>query len=582
MLSSRYRIVRKLAEGGMAEILLADYEGDDGLMRQVVVKRILAEFSRDSAFSTMFMGEAKLAAKFIHPNIVRVTDFGIDEGRYFLTMEYVDGFNLRALSRRAEALGRPIPFELAARMVSQACEGLGYAHAFAEDGVPLKLIHRDISPDNLLIGRNGIVKVADFGIAKIEGQVRTTRTGMVKGKLDYMAPEQFRAETVDHRADIFALGIVLFELCTGRRPFEGATQGQSMQAIIDGRPTPLATFRPEAPAALQEIIDRAMANVADDRFQTCAAMQQALEKFSSRTSAQALAVFVADLSPSEAVTEAKTAMVELPAPAPVFQPNQGRTVLIEPPPAPAPVVRKELAPLVTSFVGLEPSGEFPTAASFRRTPRGLIAGGVALLVVVAFVLGRMGGSSEPAVVPAEAVAKAEPKPEPKAEPKAEPRAEPKPEPKAEPSPEPKPEPKPVAKAEPRPRSEPKAKPERKPTPEPVAVRTPTHEEFRKAAAAEEPRPQAPRVHELAGRVTHSAARGFVIFNDTDFEWHRCAVRLPDGKFFSFDDTELSPHRQYDILDSALVPDRFEADAYVMQGYAQLRCDEGRKYLLVTQ
>ena len=146
MLDSKYQVVRKLAEGGMAEILLADYAGDEGLVRRVVVKRILAEFSKDPAFTKMFIAEAKLVAKFHHPNIVQILDFGLDEGRYFITMEYVDGFHLGGLTRRCAFMGRQVPFDLAARMVAPACQGLGYAHAFTDEGQPLKLIHRDIIP----------------------------------------------------------------------------------------------------------------------------------------------------------------------------------------------------------------------------------------------------------------------------------------------------------------------------------------------------------------------------------------------------------------------------------------------------
>ncbi len=591
MLNRRYRLTRTLAKGGMAEILLADYEGDDGLVRQVVVKRILADFSKDPAFVTMFMGEAKLAAKFIHPNIVRVIDFGIDEGRYFLSMEYVDGFNLRTLSKRAEALGRPVPYELAARIIAQACEGLGYAHAFSEDGLPLRLIHRDISPENLLIGRNGIVKVADFGIAKVEGQVRTTRTGMVKGKLAYMAPEQFTGGPVDHRVDIFALGIVLFELCSGRRPFDGVNDGQAMQAVIDGRPTPLSTFRPDAPAALQEIVDRAMANLPGDRYQNCSAMQIALERFSSRTSAQALAVFVADIAPSETVTEAKTSVVcppavvapvpeVAPSPSEAFNPNASRTLILEPaaaaPRVPAPR-RHAPDPVAAEPVVRrpEPSGEFPDVSAFRRkTPRWLIPAGVALLIGVAFALGRMGGDPTPVVA---VTPSAEPKPVDAPKQAAEPKLEPRPPPPVK-----------EARVEPEPLPRKTSTKPGKPSVEParraeVHERPPAPQQPASSPSEWEPAPKAAATptRGIVGRVTHDAARGYVIANDSDSAWHRCEVRLPDGKFFAFHDTTLNPHQRYNIQNAALLPDHLESDAYIIGGYAQLRCDEGSKYILVA-
>ncbi len=636
MLGSRYQLRGKLAEGGMAEIFLADYEGDDGLVRQVVVKRILREFSKDQAFVSMFMGEAKLIAKLNHPNIIKLTDFGIDDGCYFLTMEYVDGFHLRSLRKRADAVGRPVPYDLAARMVSQACTGLGYAHAYAEDGKPLNLIHRDISPENLLIGRNGVVKVADFGIARVEGQVRTTRTGMVKGKLLYMAPEQLKAEPVDHRADIFAMGIVLYELACGRRPFDGATDRQTMQVVIDGRPAPLVSFRPDAPVALQNIIDRAMAHRPEDRYQTCGSMALALELFSARTSSQALAVFVADISPVEAVTEAKTEAVALPKPAPepMEAPQPGftlreKTVLMEPrqpapkPPAPR-VAPPSHAPAAPAPASPQPSGEFVNPAAFRRSPKGPIAGGVLTLVLASFLLGRMfsGSDPAPAATPmpaqaeestvAEAPAKEKPaelkpadlKPAPVKAPEAKPAAE-EPLPKKEvaaASP-------PVAKKEvavvhPAPGRHP-SRPEKvapaphvaaRPEPPPAEtttapVRKPPPESTKNSGATDEwagmgtpptgaPAPAAAPAG-LAGRVGYRASTGYQISNDTDFAWHRCQVRLPNAKFFDFYDTPIDAHRQVIIRDAVLAADSESADAYVIQGYALLRCTEGRKYIQVN-
>src|SRR5262249_38685017 len=174
----------------------------------------------------------KLAAHLNHPNLVQLFDFGEAEGSYFIAMEYIDGPTLRLLLARARDLRSPISLALAARIISCAAEGLAHAHDFRDPATdePLNLIHRDVSPDNILIGRSGAVKLVDFGIAKARGQSHHTQAGTVKGKVAYMAPEQLRGEPLDRRVDLYALGVVLYELCTGRMPFEGGTGARKVLA----------------------------------------------------------------------------------------------------------------------------------------------------------------------------------------------------------------------------------------------------------------------------------------------------------------------------------------------------------------
>ena len=195
----KYQLLRKLATGGMAEVFLAKTDGPMGFEKHLVIKRILPHLAEDPQFVDMFLAEAKLAAQLNHPNLVQLFDFGEAEGSYFIAMEYIDGPTLRLLLSRARDLRIPITLGLAARIVSSAAEGLAYAHDFRDHVTdePLHLVHRDVSPDNILVSRSGGVKLVDFGIAKARGQSHHTQAGTVKGKVAYMAPEQLRGEPLD-------------------------------------------------------------------------------------------------------------------------------------------------------------------------------------------------------------------------------------------------------------------------------------------------------------------------------------------------------------------------------------------------
>ncbi|MBL8913802.1 MAG: serine/threonine protein kinase, partial [Archangium sp.] len=200
----KYQLIRKLAAGGMAEVYLARAAGPMGFEKTVVVKRILPHLADEQNFISMFLSEARLAAQLNHPNVVQVFDFGEASGSYFLVMEFIDGVNLRVLFRKANEAKTQLPFPLVARIISLACEGLAYAHDFTDPqtGELLGLVHRDVSPDNVLIARNGSVKVVDFGIAKAANQTNLTKTGTVKGKFSYMPPEQLTGQPLDKRADV--------------------------------------------------------------------------------------------------------------------------------------------------------------------------------------------------------------------------------------------------------------------------------------------------------------------------------------------------------------------------------------------
>jgi serine/threonine-protein kinase len=277
----KYELLRKIAIGGMAEVFLAKAAGPMGFEKTLVVKQILPHLADDPKFVEMFLAEAKLAAQLNHPNVVQIFDFGEAEGHHFLAMEYVDGPNLRALVRRAQELGRPLDPPVVAKIISLACEGLAYAHEFQDPatGQPLGLIHRDVSPDNILISKTGAVKVVDFGIAKAANKTQQTRTGVLKGKLAYMPPEQLRLHPMDLRVDVFALGMVLYELLTGVRPFDAVDEIAIMQAIIYEPFVPAATRRPDTPPALRDAIDKAIEKDREKRYHSCRELQADLERY---------------------------------------------------------------------------------------------------------------------------------------------------------------------------------------------------------------------------------------------------------------------------------------------------------------
>ena len=274
----KYRIIDKLDSGGMAEIYRAEAELMPGMKKKVAIKRILPHLTQNETFVAMFLDEAKLSLYLDHANIVHVFDIGRSGSTYFIVMEYVDGMNLRALtdSLRRQRIRLELSHSLFVSM--EICKGLGYAHDMRnpEDDRPLGIVHRDISPPNVLLSRNGEVKLADFGLAKAASQVETTDPGIVKGKFSYLSPEAASGQPVDFRADIFACGIVLFEMLTGRRLFYGETDYQTVELVRQTHIPALASLNPQAPAELEAVVRRALARDPDQRFQHAYELQDAL------------------------------------------------------------------------------------------------------------------------------------------------------------------------------------------------------------------------------------------------------------------------------------------------------------------
>jgi serine/threonine protein kinase len=267
----KYLLVERLGRGGMAEVWKARIVGPAGFQRTMVVKRILPHLVEDPHFVQMFVAEARLSARLNHANIVHVFELGDVDGEYFLAMEYVRGRDLVNVMRAQLLRGLPPP-GLGAYVAREVCRALAYAHALTDDnGVPLRLIHRDVSPSNVMIGFDGAIKLLDFGIAKAlaEANENKTQTGTLKGKFGYMAPEQVEGKDIDHRADLFAAGIVLHESLTGRRLFKGAHDLQTIQMVREARVDPPSALNAEVPPELDRICLKALARRPEDRYKSC-------------------------------------------------------------------------------------------------------------------------------------------------------------------------------------------------------------------------------------------------------------------------------------------------------------------------
>jgi serine/threonine protein kinase len=272
----RYEIVRLLAVGGMAEIYLARVAGLAGFEKQVVVKRILPHLVLDPTYVEMFLNEARLAATLDHPNIAHVYDVGEDSGSYYYAMEYVRGADLRRLLQATSATRSPIPLDCIAAIGLGMCAGLDFAHSHTdEEGRSLGIIHRDVTPSNVLVSYDGAVKISDFGVAKVLA-AEATKSG-IKGKIGYMSPEQCQADSLDRRSDIFSIGIVLYELATGARLFAADSEFAAMEAIVRGTIVRPSQRRPDLSPAFEAILMRALERHREARYPTARDMHRDLE-----------------------------------------------------------------------------------------------------------------------------------------------------------------------------------------------------------------------------------------------------------------------------------------------------------------
>jgi serine/threonine-protein kinase len=273
----RYELLYEIAAGGMASVYLARARGASGFERIVAAKIPHPHLRKDEEFAPMFLDEARLAAKIHHPNVVPVLDFG-EAGALYLVMDYVEGHHLAGLIRAAGKKGQRIPPGVTLRILVDALSGLHAAHELKDtSGAPLNIVHRDTSPQNVLIGVDGIARITDFGIARAEARATITRDGQVKGKLSYIAPEQLAGEAVTRRADIFGMGVLLWEALVGQRLFRADSEAETVNLLLSGEVRRPSTIVPGLPSTLDDVVLKALERYPDQRYATAAEFADALE-----------------------------------------------------------------------------------------------------------------------------------------------------------------------------------------------------------------------------------------------------------------------------------------------------------------
>lgn len=276
----RYRVLEKLEAGGMAEVFRAESEGLEGFSKQVAIKRVLPHLSEKTKFIAMFLDEARLSAQLSHSNVVQVFDIGRGDNTFFIVMEFVDGVNLKAIAESFATSGQRMPIQVAAYITTEICKGLEYAHGLQNSaGEPLGIVHRDISPPNILITKFGEVKIVDFGLAKASSQLERSEPGIIKGKFAYLSPEAAEGKEVDARADIFAVGIILWEALTGERLFLGESDLQTVRNVQAAVVRAPSEINRQVPPELDRIVIRALARNVSERYGSAREMAVDIYKF---------------------------------------------------------------------------------------------------------------------------------------------------------------------------------------------------------------------------------------------------------------------------------------------------------------
>jgi hypothetical protein len=386
----RYELIGHLATGGMAEIHLARLAGEAGFEKIVVVKRLLPELVASPTYVAMFLDEGKLVARLDHPNVCEVHELGREGAEYYLAMPYLDGVSVQELIAQPRDPDRIGELRVAAGVIAQACAGLHHAHELRDaDGAPAGLVHRDVSPSNLFVTSAGIVKVLDFGIAKVRG-ASETEAGTIKGKQQYMAPEQLLGEPLDRRCDVFALGIVLFELATHQRLFKRASDYLAARAILED-PMPRAdAVDPAVPAALADVIAKALSRDVGARYADAAALARALEDAMAPHGGLAgAAEIAAAVASTEELTAQRTRQARVLGEAQARAPEAADAAAASAVRRPAARPRSGLSALVTREV-LAPAR--PSAQIWRWMPAAASAGVAGAVVALVLALGaRTGG-----------------------------------------------------------------------------------------------------------------------------------------------------------------------------------------------
>lgn len=322
----KYELLRKIAAGGMAEIFLARQWGEGGFFRDVVIKRLFSNLAEHESALRMFQYEARLLAHLSHPNIPQVMDLGFAEGTWYIAMEHVQGWTVTDVWRAGARQGQMMPLPVTLGLVMQVCEALQHAHGARDRaGRWLRIVHRDVTPHNVMVTPDGVGKLMDFGVAKTDARMET-EAGAVKGTFSYMSPEQVRGKRVDRRADVFSLGVILYELTTGSRLYRGNDM-QVMQAVVESDAPPPSSRRADYPADLEEIVLACLRRDRESRIQSAADLALHLEHFAMRhgmlVGPRTIAAYVYDLFPGERLPEEDLALVDQPSEQPVAAPDQG-------------------------------------------------------------------------------------------------------------------------------------------------------------------------------------------------------------------------------------------------------------------
>src|SRR5450432_3367606 len=276
----RYRVIEKLASGGMAEVFRAESAGLEGFKKQVAIKRVLPHLSEKKKFISMFLDEARLSAHLSHSNCVQVFDIGVGDNAYFIVMEFVDGADLKAVLETLKKQGREMAIEDAVFIAVKICEGLCYAHELTDqEGRPFAVVHRDVSPPNVLMTKHGEIKIVDFGLAKANSQLEKSEPGIIKGKFSYLAPEAAMGQEVDARTDVFAVGIILWELLAGQRLFLGDTDFQTVKKVQAAVVPSISQINKKVPPELERILNKALAREPAHRYRNARDLGRDLSKF---------------------------------------------------------------------------------------------------------------------------------------------------------------------------------------------------------------------------------------------------------------------------------------------------------------
>jgi serine/threonine-protein kinase len=490
--SSRYTILRKIADGGTAEIFLAKQHGAQGFEKTVVLKRIFTTFYADPQFRHMLVDEAHVAMTLNHSNIVQVLDLGESEGRYFLALELVDGWTLDRVLRRSKAAGVPAPPALSLYVTAEVCRALAYAHGKKRpDDRPLGIVHRDISPHNVLLSEQGEVKLTDFGIAKAQTRKEQSPGNLIKGKIAFMSPEQAAGEALDARSDLFSVGTMLYVMITRRHPFDAPTDYETLMLVKSGDFLAPETARPGLNPELYRVIRKAMAKGAGDRYQTAEEMlidvEQVMRLAFRPVGQTELQRWLADLSSKDGVPPLTREAPPEPTVTTVgplrggdgqesgLVLNLDEAVEVRskdrPPPLPAATEMMKHPP---QFIAQD------RRWLDRREVRiggGIVIGGLLLLIIKGLFSG--GHRPEPARLPPAVAATPAPAPPPVVPPPA-----------AAPAPPPAAAPAPPAPAEPTPPPAPAPAPAAASPPAPEAPPTPPAEPMKVAAAEETSKPEA--------------------------------------------------------------------------------------------